>query len=205
MSGFDFLILVLQCSNNFILNAFFNFASVNFFLATWFRFSFCLRGLVVLLFCSPCNDWIFWFFKFKFSNCSPLKIIFSVGFSFLIRSVCNHGALKMRLHVVALPASFILNAFFQFCFSYFLRVYMVHVQFSAVGSCGSFVLFSMGGVEFLNFFVWNLQPVSPLKLIFSEGPQFFERSVCNIAALKKRLHVEALPASLAISWPAEST
>ena len=58
-SGFDFLILALQCSNNFILNAFFKFASVNFFLATWFMFSFCPRGLVVFLFCSPYDDWIF--------------------------------------------------------------------------------------------------------------------------------------------------
>ena len=76
---------------------------------------------------------------------------------------------------------------------------MVHVQFSALGSCGSFVLFSMGGVEFLNSFVWNLQPVSPLKLIFSEGSSFFVRSVCNRVALKLRLHVVALPASLAMS------
>ena len=82
---------------------------------------------------------------------------------------------------------------------------MVHVQFSALGSCGSFVLFSMGGVEFLNFFVWNLQPVSPLKLIFSESPSFFVRSVYNHEASKMRLHVVALPASLAMSWPAEIT
>ena len=85
---------------------FFNFASVNFFLATWFMFIFCFRGIEVLLFCSSCDDWIFWFFfSLKISNCSPLKPIFSEGPSFFVRSVCNHGALKLRLHVVALPAS----------------------------------------------------------------------------------------------------
>ena len=82
---------------------------------------------------------------------------------------------------------------------------MVHVQFSALGSCGSFALFSMGGVEFLNFFVWNLQPVSPLKLIFSESPSFFVRPVYDHVASKMRSHVVALPASLAMSWPAEIT
>ena len=76
---------------------------------------------------------------------------------------------------------------------------MVHVQFSALGSCGSFVLFSMGGVEFLNFFVWNLQPVSPLKLIFSEGSSVFVRSVCNHGALKLRLQLVALPASFILN------
>ena len=52
-SWLDFLVLVLQRPNSFILNASFNFASVNFFLAKWFRFNFRLQGLVVLLFCSP--------------------------------------------------------------------------------------------------------------------------------------------------------
>ena len=75
-SGLDFLVLVLQSSNSFILNAFFNFASVNFFLATWFMFSFCLQGLVVLLSCSPYDDRMFWFFGSKVSNCSPLKLVF---------------------------------------------------------------------------------------------------------------------------------
>ena len=83
--------------------------------------------------------------------------------------------------------------------------YMVHVQFSALGSCGSFVLFSMGGVEFWSFFVWNLQSVSPLKLIFSENPSVFVHSVYIHEALKLRLHVVALPASLVMSWPAEIT
>ena len=68
-------------------------------------FSFCLRGLVVLLFCSPWEEWNFWIFCLKSSNCSPLKLIFSEEPSLFVRSVCNIGALKMRLHVVALPAS----------------------------------------------------------------------------------------------------
>ena len=82
---------------------------------------------------------------------------------------------------------------------------MVHVQFLPLGSCDSSVLFSMGGVYFLSFFVWKLQVVSPLKLIFLVGPSFIARSVCNHGALKSRLHVAALPASLAMSWPGEFT
>ena len=104
-SGLDFLVLVLQSSNSFVLNAFFNFASVNFFLATRFMFSFCFQGVVVRFFCSPYDDWIFWFFGLKLSNCSPLELVFSEGPSFIVRSVCNHGALKLRLHVVALSSS----------------------------------------------------------------------------------------------------
>ena len=104
-SGLNFLVLVLQSSNSFILNAFFKFASVNFFLITWFMFRFCLQGLVVLLFCSPYDDWIFWFFGLKNSDCSPLKLNFSEGPSWFVRSVCNHDALKLRLHVVALSSS----------------------------------------------------------------------------------------------------
>ena len=78
-SGLDFLVLVLQSPNSFFLNTFFKLASVVFFLATWFRFSFCLQGLVVLLFCFPYNDWRFWLFGLKISNCSPLKLVFSEG------------------------------------------------------------------------------------------------------------------------------
>ena len=63
-----FLILVLQSSNSLNLNAFFNFASIYFFLLTWSMFSFCLWGLVFLLFCSPCQDGNFWFFCLKSSN-----------------------------------------------------------------------------------------------------------------------------------------
>ena len=57
-----FLILVLQSSNSLNLNAFFNFASIFFFLLTWFLFSFCSWGLLVPLFCSPCQEGSFWFF-----------------------------------------------------------------------------------------------------------------------------------------------
>ena len=105
----------LATFQQFYTECFFNFASVKFFLATWFMFSFCPRGLVVLLFCSPYDDWIFWFFLvWNFQTVSALKLIFLEDRSFFVRSVCNHGALKLRLQVVALPASFILNAFFNF-------------------------------------------------------------------------------------------
>ena len=84
---------------------FFNFASVYFFQATGFMLSFCFQGLVVLLFCSPYDDGFFLFFGLKISNCSPLKLNFSEGPSFFVRSVCNHDALNLRQHVATLPAS----------------------------------------------------------------------------------------------------
>ena len=66
-----------------------------------------------------------------------------------------------------------------------------------------FVLQMMTG--FFGFLVGKVQTVFPLKLIFSVGPSFIARSVCNHGALKLRLHVVALPASLAMSWPGEFT
>ena len=45
------------------------------------------------------------FFGLKFSNCFPVKThVFGRSFIFCT-FVCNHGALNLRLHVVALPAS----------------------------------------------------------------------------------------------------
>ena len=68
-SGLDFLVLNLQSLNSFFLNAVSKFSSVNFFLATWFMFRFCLQGLfVVLLFFSPYDDWIFGFLVWKFQT-----------------------------------------------------------------------------------------------------------------------------------------
>ena len=81
---------------------------------------------------------------------------------------------------------------------------MFHVQFLTLGSYG-FLFCSRWEEWKFYIFVWNLQTVSPLKLIFSEGPSFLERSVCNLGALKKRLHVAALSSSLAMPWPAEIT
>ena len=43
------------------------------------------------------------------------------------------------------------ECFFQVCFNLFLPAYMVHVQFLPLGSCVSFVLFSMPRREFLIF------------------------------------------------------
>ena len=65
----------------------------------------CLWALVDLLFCSPWEEWSFWFFGLKILNCSPFKLVFSEGPSFFVRSVCNDGALKLRLHVKALSLS----------------------------------------------------------------------------------------------------
>ena len=178
-SGLDFLVLVLQSSSSFN-EWFFNFASVYFFLVTWYMFSFCLWGLVVPSFCSPCEDWIFWFFGLKFSKCFPVKThVFGRAFNFCT-FVRNHGALNLRLHVVALPASVTMSWpaetteklhrsgldflvlvlqisssfnewFFQFCFSLFLTGCMVHVQFLPSGSSGSFVLFCIPRLEIFDF------------------------------------------------------
>ena len=102
MSGLDFSVLVLQRPNSFDLNAFFNFASIYSFLATWFMFSFLLWRLVAPLFCSPCEDWIFWFFLvWKFSNCFPVEThVF--GRYFIFCTFCTDGALNLCLRVVVL-------------------------------------------------------------------------------------------------------
>ena len=46
-----------------------------------------------------------YFFRLKSSNCFPVKTHVFVGPSFFVLFVCNHGALNLRVHVVALPAS----------------------------------------------------------------------------------------------------
>ena len=51
------------------------------------------------------------------------------------------------------------ECFFQFCFSLFRPDYMVHVQFLSLGSCVSFVFFSVPRLDFLIFLVCNLQTV----------------------------------------------
>ena len=96
---------------------------------------------------------------------------------------------------------------FQFRFSLlflFLHAW-VHVQFLPFGFCGSFVLFSIRWMDVFLFFGLIISKCSPLKLVFSGGPSFFVRSLCNHGALKLRLHVVALSSSLAMAWSAEFT
>ena len=166
-----------------------------------FHVQFLPWGLVVLLFCYPYDDWSFWLFGLKNSNCSPLKIVFSEGPSFFVRSVCNHGALNLCLHVVALPASlamswpaeitqklnrsglenlvlvlqssnsFLLNAFFNFA----------SVKFF-LSTWFMFKCCPWGLVDHLfcspyddwRFWLFGLKiwNYSLLKIIFSEGPSF---------------------------------
>ena len=105
MSRLDFLVLVLQSSNSFNLNAFFNFVSIFFILAARFMFSFCLWGLAGPLFCSPCQDWKFcFFFVLKSSNGYSIKLMFSEGLSFFV-FVLYDGALNFLRHVVELSLS----------------------------------------------------------------------------------------------------
>ena len=197
-----------------------------------FHVQFLPCGLVVLLFCFPYDDWSCWLFALKISNCSPLKLIFSEGPSFFVRSVCNQVALKLRLHVVALPASlamswpaeikwklnrsgldllvpvlqsshsYILKASFNFAsVNFFLATCFMFSFFPGVLWFFCFVFHTKTGA--FGFLLWNFQTVLRSSSFFSEGPSFFVRSVCNDGALKLRLHVIALPASLAMSWPAE--
>ena len=95
----------LAASEQFFSESFFQICFSNFLPGYMFHVQFLPCGLVVLLFCFPYDDWSCWLFALKISNCSPLKLIFSEGPSFFVRSVCNDGALKLRLHVIALPAS----------------------------------------------------------------------------------------------------
>ena len=74
-----FLVLVLQSKNCLFLNAFFNFASVKFFLATWFTFSLCPWCLVVFCYVLHGRSGIFEVFCLKSSNCFPVKIHFFRG------------------------------------------------------------------------------------------------------------------------------
>ena len=61
----------------------------------------------------------------------------------------------------------------------------------------------VNNVSVLIFF-WNLQTVFLIKPLFSEGPSFFELSVCNKASLNFRLQDVTLPPSLTLSWPAKT-
>ena len=173
-------------------------------------------------------------FVWNLKTVSPLKLMFSEGPSVFVRFVCNHGALKFHLHMVALPGhwpchdqaslekveqvrTWLLSSilaefqqlysewFFQFCFIFFPLACMGSSSVFAVGVLWFFWFVVHGRNGVFDFFFWNFQTVSSLKLIFSEGPSLFVRFVCNDGALKLRLHVVALPASMAMSWRAEIT
>ena len=60
---------------------------------------------------------------------------------------------------------FLSECFFRFCFSLFLPAYMVHVQFLPMGSCVSFVLFSLPGLEYLIFFGLKSSNCFPVKTV----------------------------------------
>ena len=104
MSGLDFLALVLQSSYSLNLNAFFKFASIYFFLLTWSMFSFCLWGLVFLLFFLHARTGILNSFGLKSSNGYEMKPMFSEGLSIFV-FVFNDGALNLLRHVVELSLS----------------------------------------------------------------------------------------------------
>ena len=84
MSGQDFLALVLQSSNSFNLNAFFNFSAVYFLLVTRSVVNCCIYGP-----CVPrgCLVYARIFFRLKSSNCFPVKThVF--GMSFIFSNFC---------------------------------------------------------------------------------------------------------------------
>ena len=100
--------------------------------------------------------------------------------------------------------SFILNAAFQFCFSFF-SVYQVHVQLLPLWCCGSLVLFSLPRLEIFWFFflVWNLQTVLRWKPCFRKV-LFFVFFVGKNGSLNLRLPVVALSESVTMSGAART-
>ena len=167
---------------HFYSECFFNFASINFFLATWFKFSFCLWSPVVFLFCFPWEGSgilkIFWseIFK-KFPRYNPC---FRKALHLYYVFFCNIGALKFRMHVVALPASLAMSwlakpkeneqvktwllssslakiqqlqseSFFQICFSLFPPACMGSSSASSIGVPLFFFLFCIRWLDFLFF------------------------------------------------------
>ena len=167
ISGLDFLILVLQSSNSFDLNVFFQvLLSLN---ITVYKDDI---QLPVSGTCCPTpffskieNIVSGLFFRLSSSNFSPLKPCFRKAFHSLFLFVCNQGALKFHLHVIAVPLSmnmsslakntqkvnisgldflnlvlqssnsFDLNAFFQVLLSSNITVYQDDIQFMVSRSC----------------------------------------------------------------------
>ena len=106
-SRLDLLLLVRQSSNSFDLNSFFQ---------SLFRLLLTFNEGLVQLTCSESLYstgffersrimFLFFFFVWKLQTVFPLKPMFSRGPSFFVHFVCNDGALNLRLHMVALPAS----------------------------------------------------------------------------------------------------
>ena len=116
----------------------------------------------------------------------------------------NSSGLDSLFLVLQSCNSFLLKIFFSFAWVYFLLLAWVHVKFLPLGSCGSSVLFFMGGVVFWDFLVWNLQTDFPGNS-FSEGPSFLVPFVCNHVAFNLHLHLVALPVSFSMTWLAEIT
>ena len=191
-------------------------------------FSFCLWGLVVLLFSSPCQDWIFDFFLgLKFSNCFPVKS--QVFWRFFI--FCTDGALNLPLRVVALPSSVTMSwpaettwklnrsgldflvpvlqnsnslhmkAFFIFASVYFFLLTCFLFSFCPCGLVVPFFCSSCEDWVFWFFFDFKFSNCFPVKThVFGRSFIF-----CTDGALKLPLRVVALPSSVTMSWSAETT
>ena len=156
-----------------------------------------------------------------------MKLIFGRSFIFCT-FVCNHGALFLRLHVVALPASVTMSwpakttwklnrsrlgflvlvlqnsnnfnqCFFQICFSFLLPGYMVH--FVGVMCFLCFVFRGKTGI--FDFFGLKSSNGYLMKPMFSEGLSFFVY-VFNDGALTLIRHVVELSLSVTVSRAAES-
>ena len=104
MSGLGFLALVLQRSNSFDLSAFFS-------SFVWF-IHYCLQGpYSIVVFRGRVFHGFVWsrlevfFFVSNLQIVFPSKSLFSDFPSFFVLFVYNDGALKLHLHVVALPTS----------------------------------------------------------------------------------------------------
>ena len=187
-SRHDFLAFVLQSSNRFILKYFFQFrfslfppaclgsCSVFAFRVLWF-FCFVLHKMIGF----------FGFFGLKFSNCSPLKLIFSEGPYFLyvlfvimglwnwpargspvivighvmtrrVYKKMNRSRHDFLAFVLQSSNRFILKYFFQFRFSLFPPACLGSCSVFALGVLWFFCFVLRKMIGFF-FLVWNFQTI----------------------------------------------
>ena len=190
-------------------------------------------GPLVLLFCSPPEEWNFWTFFTEFFKLFPVKAhffrrpfnfctfcLYPWGFeiapargstaSVLGYVMTSRDYIKVEQVRIWLFISSLAN-FLQFYSECFFSILLQLISSCLHGSCSvfsfevfrffCFVLYEKSGI--FEFFCLKSSVCSTVKTLFSQGPSFFVRSVCNHGALNLRLHVVALPASMAMSWPAE--
>ena len=121
------------------------------------------------IFCTFCLQW--WGFETAPARDSPASVI---GHVMTSRDYLKIEQVRTWLLSFSLAESeqFFSECFFQTCFSYFPPGYMAQVQFLPSGSCGSFVLFSIGWLDSLIFLVRNFQTVPRWSSFFQKALHF---------------------------------